>query len=93
MNNKPVNARSLALDLLEGAEKKSGWEHPGEYSSLSQFASGLDRRDRALAFEIAGGVQRNRLYLDYMIRPFLKSANLPEGAMKNILRLGCYQIL
>ncbi len=81
------------MDLLEGAEKKSGWEHPGEYSSLSQFASGLDRRDRALAFEIAGGVQRNRLYLDYMIRPFLKSANLPEGAMKNILRLGCYQIL
>ena len=53
-----------------------------------------DDRDKALAAEIATGVQRHRAALDYLIAHFAKRPlNRLDPEVLNILRLSAYQLL
>jgi 16S rRNA (cytosine967-C5)-methyltransferase len=64
-------------------------------SAIASFRNGLrDERDRALAAEIATGVQRWRAALDHLIVHFSKRAIARlDDEVVEILRLSAYQIL
>lgn len=83
-------ARIAAFDILRRVEAE------GAYSSILIAAlaqSSLSREDRALAHELALGVLRRRLTLDYFIKRY--SRRLIEKLDLDVLialRLGLYQI-
>src|SRR5262245_8901641 len=84
-------ARIAAFDIL-GAVSAGKADLP---SAIASARSKLqDDRDRALAAEIAAGVQRWRAALDHLIVAFSKRplARLDREVVE-ILRLGAYQLL
>ena len=64
-------------------------------SAAAQFRATLsDDRDRALASEIASGVQRWRLTLDHLVQHFAKRPlQKLDPEVVEVLRLGAYQLL
>ena len=88
----PQSARNVALDILlrvQGNKK----------STLSEIASAvlnqstLDERDRSLAMDIVFGVLRHRLIIDHTYKKFLKARCHLNPEIREILRIGTYQIL
>jgi 16S rRNA (cytosine967-C5)-methyltransferase len=85
----PLDARGFALQRL--IEIESG----GSYANLA--LKGLDRlpsQERGLATELVGGVTRRRGTLDWYLAGLLKGrlGDLTP-AIRNVLRLGAYQLL
>lgn len=86
------DARSLALDVLSRVDQ-------GAYADLALDAAltrfpRLDPRDKGLATELVYGVLRHRGRLDFALgrlchQPFEKI----ESKLRNILRIGAYQML
>ncbi len=61
--------------------------------ALDRHGTALDSRDRAFLHELVYGVVRNRIYIDWCLKPYLKDpAGLGPGTLNN-LRLGVYQAL
>ena len=84
--------RLVALRVLERVE------HDGAFANLALDAAcadaGLDARDAALATELTYGLLRRRDALDRALAPFIRSGwQSLEPEVKNVLRLGAYQIL
>jgi 16S rRNA (cytosine967-C5)-methyltransferase len=87
-----ITARELALHVLQSLETGTLRSDQVLHRTLQHTA--LNRIDRALATGLVNGVLRYRLQLDFIIGRFYHH-NLEKAApvMKNILRLGVYQIL
>ncbi len=87
-----MNERKTALSILMKTETE------GAYSNLeinkAFAASDLDSRGKAFVTNIVYGVLQNKIRLDYIIQQFSK---LPmkkiSPDVKNILRMGLYQII
>ena len=87
-----TTARELALQVLQSLE--TGKQRSDTLLHRTLQHSALNRIDRALSTGLVNGVLRYRLQLDCIIGRFYHH-NLEKAApvMKNILRLGVYQIL
>ncbi|NMW22165.1 MAG: 16S rRNA (cytosine(967)-C(5))-methyltransferase [Chlorobiaceae bacterium] len=87
-----ITARELALNVLQALE--TGNQRSDQILHRMLQHTTLNRIDRALSTGLVNGVLRYRLQLDFIIGRFYHH-NLAKAApvMKNILRLGVYQIL
>ena len=86
-----MTARETALRVLLEIDSMRKSE---EVLNRMLEQSGLERNDRALARELVSGTLKYRLQCDFVIARFYKHdyAKAAE-ALKNILRLGVYQLL
>ena len=85
-----MNARELALNVLNKYEKDKTYIN----LELKKALSPLDASEKALATELIYGVVRYRNNLDYIRNLFSKiKENKLSDSVKNILRLGIYQII
>jgi len=85
-------AREAALAALLRVENAGAWSDAALKHIAAQKA--LTSRDAALASRLCYGVMQNRILLDYYIGCYCsqRPAHL-ECAVRNVLRLGAYQIL
>lgn len=90
-------ARTAALDALSQWRKGMAGQRAGRTKSEDIIASatfGLERRDRALAFEIFHGVVRNLTYIDHALGAFITPGRKkPDPEVIDALRMGAYQLL
>ncbi|MCK5219349.1 16S rRNA (cytosine(967)-C(5))-methyltransferase RsmB, partial [bacterium] len=84
-----ASARLIAWEVLNKAEKSDLWVE----KLLSQRlpAVKLPEAEQRLCRELSFGVLKARIFLDYMLQPFLKKQ--PPAKLMNLLRLGAYQLL
>ena len=85
-------ARNVALDALVACEKQGAWSDG--YLKKAIKAAELDGRDAALATRLCFGVLQNRMLLDfYLSQMCITRLEKLEAPIRNLLRLGAYQIL
>ncbi|HHU63869.1 MAG TPA: 16S rRNA (cytosine(967)-C(5))-methyltransferase RsmB [Clostridiales bacterium] len=84
------NPRKIVLDILHSITVE------GAYSNLTikqvLDTSRLSPADKALVTEMVYGTLRYMITIDYIIDKFVKARRI-SGKLKNILRLGIYQIM
>ncbi|NTW74216.1 MAG: 16S rRNA (cytosine(967)-C(5))-methyltransferase, partial [Chlorobiaceae bacterium] len=87
-----MNARETALRVLQ--EMETGTRKSEEVLNQMLARSDAGRSDRALARELVSGTLKYRLQCDFVIEKFYRH-NYAKAApvLKNILRLGVYQLL
>lgn len=86
------NARETALEVLMQIERANAWSDGSLKRTITK--NQLDSRDAALATRLSYGVIQNRILLDYYISCYCtQKAERLEPVIRNILRLGGYQIL
>ena len=81
--------RKTALDALERCRRNGAWSSQ-TLSALIERRK-LDARDAALCSRLFLGTLQNLYYLDFCIDRFAKGKLEPK--LRDILRLGAYQIL
>lgn len=87
-----TTARELALQVLQALE--TGKQRSDQMLHRVLQQSAMKRIDRALSTELVNGVLRYRLQIDFIISHFyLHDLEKAAPVLKNILRLGVYQIL
>lgn len=92
-DNKTMTARELALDMLIEILEKGSFCHIVERQALSKYQY-LPKKDRALAARITEGVVERLLSLDYAVNRVSKTkTDKMKPVIRNILRIGAYQIL
>jgi 16S rRNA (cytosine967-C5)-methyltransferase len=88
---KHENARETALNLLLRIEIKGAYL---DRLLVSPEFRGLEDRDRSFARELISGVERWKLRLDRIIdRYYTRTARPLSPGIRNILRLGLYQLM
>lgn len=93
IENKTMTARELALDMLIEILEKGSFCHVVERQALSKYQY-LPKKDRALATRITEGVVERLLSVDYVINRVSKvKTDKMKPVIRNILRIGAYQIL
>ncbi len=85
-----TTARALALSLLDKCEKNGQFSNIALDNALNR--SSLPSADRALATTLFYGVLERKLTLDYQISRLCEKDIEIEGTVRNILRLGLYQL-
>jgi 16S rRNA (cytosine967-C5)-methyltransferase len=85
-------ARKVALRIVRRVTEHGGYSTLAASGALAR--SGLPRRDRELAAELAYGTLRRKLSLDWVLEPRMprRLSATPPGALA-CLRLGAYQLL
>lgn len=83
------NARSIALAALNRCFENGAWAS----QFLDSRISDLDPRDAALASRLTMGVLQNYCLLDNCIDQFRKKNGKLDLPVRNILRMGIYQLL
>ena len=87
-----MTAREVALRALVACEQQGAWSDGFLKKTLR--SAGLDSRDAALATRLCFGVLQNQLLLDdYLGKLSTVKLEKMEPAIRNILRLGAYQVL
>ena len=87
-----MTARDTALEVLMQVDSANAWSDESLRRTIAR--SRLDSRDAALATRIAYGVMQNRTLLDYYIGCWCsQKVTRLEPVIRNILRVGAYQIL
>ena len=87
-----MNAREIALLALQATEIKETKSEQSLHRLLEKHKPA--KNDSALATELVNGVLRFRLRLDYTIRrSYHHKLNKASPVLRNILRLGTYQLL
>lgn len=82
--------REAAVDVLTACRKLDAWSD----GSLKTACRGLERREAALAARLTYGVLQNRALLDFYLEQFCsQSFDKLEPFVRDVLRLGAYQIL
>ena len=85
-------ARNVALDALVACEKQGAWSDG--YLKKAIKTAELDGRDAALATRLCFGVLPNRMLLDFYLSGLCATRlEKLEVPIRNLLRLGAYQIL
>ena len=91
MENKEINVRRIALDLLERCEGGGGYSNIVVDTAIKR--NGLSPSDRALLTALVYGVIERRITLDYIISQLSTiTPSKIESRTKNALRLGLYQL-
>ncbi len=86
------SARDTALEVLMQVDRANAWSDGSLKRTIAK--NKLDHRDAALATRLSYGVIQNKLLLDYYISCYCtQKAEKLEPVIRNILRLGGYQIL
>lgn len=86
-----ATAREVALDCLLAGEKQGAWSDGYLRNTIRR--AGLDSRDAGLATRLTFGVLQNKLLLDWhLARHSSTPVEKLEPAIRNILRLGVYQL-
>ena len=89
---KKASARDTALEVLMQVDKANAWSDGGLKRTIAK--NRLNSRDAALATRICYGVIQNKALLDYYISCYCsQKAEKLEPLIRNILRIGGYQIL
>mgnify|MGYP002518309406 CR=1 FL=1 len=89
---KLMDARTTALNALIATRRQGAWSDGILKERIAK--DGLDRRDAALASQLAYGVMQNRLLLDhYLEQTVTRGLAKLQPVTQDILRLGAYQIL
>ena len=83
------DARSAALTVLNRCFDSGAWSQ----QTLNSAAAKLDKREVKLASRLTLGVLQNYMLLDYWIDSLLTGKKKLDLPVRNILRLGAYQIL
>lgn len=87
-----TTAREAALNALEKCRRDGAWSGAAIDQVIKK--AGLDARDAALAARLCLGVMQNGALFDYYISVFCtQSAKKLEPKVRDILRLGIYQLL
>jgi 16S rRNA (cytosine967-C5)-methyltransferase len=87
-----MNTRQTVLRIIASFDRQP-WNFERNVDAALRSAP-LDNRDKRFVFEIAYGIVRRRLTLDYIIDRFLTSASLrKKSVLRRILQIGLYQIL
>ncbi|MCX6179311.1 MAG: 16S rRNA (cytosine(967)-C(5))-methyltransferase RsmB [Chlorobiales bacterium] len=87
-----ITARELALNVLQAIETEKKKSDQVLHRMLQHSA--LNRVDKALSTGLVNGVLRYKLQLDFIISRFYHHKfEKAASVIKNILRLGVYQIL
>ena len=90
--NRKMTARDTALEVLMQVERANAWSDGSLKRTIAK--NGLEGREAALATRLAYGVIQNRTLLDYYISCYcVQKAHKLEPVIRNILRIGGYQIL
>lgn len=90
--NQPTTARDTALTVLMQVSGANAWSDGSLKRTIAK--NGLDSREAALATRLSYGVIQNRMLLDYYIGCYCtQRPNHLEKIVRNILRIGAYQIL
>ena len=85
-----AGGRDAALEALTACRRLDAWSD----GSLKAASRGLDRREAALAAHLTYGVLQNRALLDFYIGAFCAQPfEQLEPFLRDVLRLGAYQIL
>ena len=85
-------ARRAALEALERCRRDGAWSASALDAVQKKYA--LDRRDASLATRLCLGVLQNSAYCDYYIGLYsARSAESLQPKLRDILRLGAYQLL
>ncbi|MBQ3373976.1 MAG: methyltransferase domain-containing protein [Oscillospiraceae bacterium] len=82
-------ARSTALMVLNRCFESGAWSQ----QTLNSAIEKLDKRDASLASRLTLGVLQNYMLLDYVIDALLTGKKRLDAPVRNILRIGAYQIL
>ena len=87
-----MSARETALQVLKNCRAEGAWVNSALKEQLARDR--LDRRDAALATNLAYGVLQNRTLLDHYLQQLL-TGRLKDlrPVLRDILHLGLYQIL
>lgn len=83
-------AREAALSVLERCRRDGAWS--GQVLDRLLQNGSLKPKDASLAVQLSLGVIQNSRYLDYYIDCFCRAPKL-EPKLRDLLRLGAYQIL
>lgn len=93
MTTKTINIREIALDALLEIVEKNALSHVVISDVLRKYQY-LDKQDRAFFSRLTEGTLERLLTLDYVLEQF---SSVPVKKMKpvirNILRIGAYQLL
>ena len=84
-------ARSTALRAMMICRQRDGWSDPVLKEEIQK--AGLSGRDAALATTLFYGTLQNQALLDYRIDSLLTGRKHLKPVLRDILRLGAYQIL
>lgn len=85
-------AREVALDALTACERQGAWSDG--YLKKAIGGAKLDGRDAALATRLCFGVLQNRMLLDFYLSKLCATPlHKLEASIRNLLRLGAYQLL
>lgn len=86
-----INARKLALRILDEIESTKDFSHIVFNRTIAQFD--IEAIDRRFTSQLVFGVLENKLLLDYYIRKLSKVRfSRIDSSLINILRLGLYQL-
>lgn len=89
---KKFTSRDTALEVLMQVERANAWSDGSLKRTIAK--NGLEGREAALATRLSYGVIQNRTLLDYYISCYcVQKAHKLEPVIRNILRIGGYQIL
>lgn len=83
------DARSAALSVLNRCFSGGAWSQ----QMINSAVAGMERREAALASRLVLGVLQNFMLLDYGIDALLSGKKKLDLPVRNILRMGAYQIL
>lgn len=87
-----ISARELALQVLRSVDEKSAYANLALNQVLERYRPG--KLDRAFATELTYGTLRTLNTLDWVLDQFLKKPLTSQtAALRNILRLGVYQLM
>ncbi len=85
-------ARDVALEVLMQIDSANAWSDGSLKRTIAK--NQLDSREAALATRLSYGVVQNKMLLDYYISCYCtQKAEKLESVIRNILRIGGYQIL
>ena len=89
---KKLGARDVALEVLMQVDRANAWSDGSLKRTIAK--NKLDSREAALATRLSYGVVQNKMLLDYYISCYCtQKAEKLEPVIRNILRIGGYQIL
>jgi len=87
-----ISARELALKVLRAVEEEGAYANLALNQVLEKYRPG--KLDRAFATELAYGTLRSLNTLDWVLAWFVKQPlKAQTAAVRNILRLGVYQLM
>ncbi len=91
--SKPVNSRSIILDILIEINEKDQYTHIVLKNALTKYQY-LPHADRAFISRVVLGTVERLITLDYIIDSFskLKTAKM-KPVIRNILRMSVYQLV